>query len=234
MLDGSVPADAPEGGSIPSLPVSFFKKSFEDKLCVLESMSEKQGHKKAWDHIVVPWLNQDTARMVMTNLASGPSAVTGGGGRGQYTRVDGDLPRCPVYQPATSSHVPLKENPALGTAVAAADSEHMPETSPDGNPHPYSVPAVAIEAADPGRKTLQDLVTSLKPGKPLQEVKYTAENIVWQGAAQRRRAHPRRTSVALGTCSVDLSGPHEPTPGPGGQVSKNPCHYFLALTLRPT
>ncbi len=80
---------------------------------------------------------------------------------------------------------------------------------------------------------LQDLVTGLKPGKPWQEIKYTPENVVWQGAAQRRRTHPRRTNVALGTCSVDLSGPHEPTPRPGGQIGKNPCYYFLALTVRP-
>ena len=58
--------------------------------------------------------------------------------------------------------------------------------------------------------------------------------MLWQGAAQRRRAHPRRTNVSLGVCSVDLSGPHEPTPRPGaGKVDKNPCRYFLALTLRP-
>ena len=73
----------------------------------------------------------------------------------------------------------------------------------------------------------------MKAGKPWQEAKYTADNITWQGAAQRRRAHPRRTNVSLGICSVDLSGPHEPTPRPGWHIKKNPCHYFLALTVRP-
>ena len=36
-----------------------------------------------------------------------------------------------------------------------------------------------------------------------------------------------------GVCSVDLSGPHEATPRPGGQIAKDPCHYFLAFTVRP-
>ena len=42
-----------------------------------------------------------------------------------------------------------------------------------------------------------------------------------------------KDKLSLGTCSIDLSGPHEPTPRPGGQINKNPCHYFLVLTVRP-
>ena len=49
----------------------------------------------------------------------------------------------------------------------------------------------------------------------------------------RRRARPRRTSKRLGTCSVDLSGPHEATPRPGKHYMKDPCYYYLALTVRP-
>ena len=94
-------------------------------------------------------------------------------------------------------------------------------------PSPESTTAPTVAGSAP--KTLQDLVTTLSTDKPWQEVKYTAESAVWQGAAQRCRAHPRRTNVSLGTCSVDLSGPHEPTPRPGGPFTRNPCHYFLAL-----
>ena len=54
----------------------------------------------------------------------------------------------------------------------------------------------------------------------------------WQGAAFRRRAHPRRTNKSLGMCSVDLLGPHDPTPRLGNYVQRNPCHYFLVLTVR--
>ena len=56
---------------------------------------------------------------------------------------------------------------------------------------------------------------------------------MWQGAALRKRAHVRRSNVSLGVCSVDLSGPHVATPRPGLQTHKNPCHYFLVLTVRP-
>ena len=45
--------------------------------------------------------------------------------------------------------------------------------------------------------------------------------------------HPRRTHKSLRTCSVDLSGPHEPTSRPGAPVYKNSSHYSPALTFRP-
>ena len=80
---------------------------------------------------------------------------------------------------------------------------------------------------------LKDLITGEIKDEPWQNKKYSADNALWQGAALRRRAHQRRTNVSLGVCAVDLSGPHEPTPRPGGQILKNPCHYFLALTVRP-
>jgi len=215
MMDGPIhsnsPPDVSEGGSKhPILPVNFSTKSFEDKISVLQGVSDKLGYQKAWNKIVTPWLQQSTARMVMTNRTSEPSADTaGGGGRGKYSQVEGDLPHCPVYHPSSSSTGPLKENPVSGNAVADTNPQtHMP-------------------------KTLQDLVTGLKPSKPWQEATYSADNVVWQGAAQRRRAHPRRSNVALGTCFIDLSGPHEPTPRPGGPIAKNPCHYFLAVTVRP-
>ena len=49
----------------------------------------------------------------------------------------------------------------------------------------------------------------------------------------RRRQHARRTNVSLGVCTVDLSGPHEPTPRPGKQIHRDPATYFLVLTVRP-
>ena len=84
------------------------------------------------------------------------------------------------------------------------------------------------------RTTVSDLIKPFDQGKvPWQQLKYSAENALWQGAAQRRRAHPRRTNVSLGVCSVDLAGPFEPTPRPGKPLHKHPCHYFLVLTVRP-
>ena len=150
MMDGPIhnsPPDVSEGGSKhPILPVSFSTKSFEDKISVLQGVSDKLGFQKAWNKIVTPWLQQSTARMVMTNRTSEPSADTaGGGGRGKYSQVEGDLPHCPVYHPSSSSTGPLKENPASGNAFADADSPtHM-------------------------RKTLQDLVASNVVGPILDE-----------------------------------------------------------------
>ena len=68
---------------------------------------------------------------------------------------------------------------------------------------------------------------------PWQHEKYKSTSALWQGAALRRKQHFRRTNASLGVCSVDLSGPHEPTPRPGEHVGKNRCRYFLALTVRP-
>ena len=112
---------------------------------------------------------------------------------------------------------------------------------------PSSTPAVVAEvreevvpaeenSASPSvpPKDLKDLITSFDKDKtPWQYKKYSAENALWQGAALRRRAHNRRSNVSLGVCSVDLSGPHPPTPRPGQMTHRNPCHYFLVLTVRP-
>ncbi len=90
------------------------------------------------------------------------------------------------------------------------------------------------EAGPSGPVTTRDLVTSFDKDKtPWQYRKYSAENSLWQSAALRRRAHPRRTNTSLGVCSCDLSGPHVATPRPGNHTHKNPCYYFLVLAVRP-
>ena len=49
----------------------------------------------------------------------------------------------------------------------------------------------------------------------------------------KAQTHPRRTNTSLGTCSVDLSGPHIPTARPGHHYRKQQARWFLALTVRP-
>ena len=49
----------------------------------------------------------------------------------------------------------------------------------------------------------------------------------------RRRQHARRSNVSLGVCTVDLSGPHEPSPRPGKQIHRDTVSYFLVLAVRP-
>ena len=78
--------------------------------------------------------------------------------------------------------------------------------------------------------TLQDLFEGDLREDPWQYNSYSADNKVWQGAAMRRRQHSRRTNVSFGVCTVDLSGPHEPTPRPGKHFQQDTCTYFLVLT----
>ena len=94
-------------------------------------------------------------------------------------------------------------------------------------------PAQAVELDDTAPKELTELVQGDLADSPWQNQKYTADNAVCQGAALRRRMHHRRSNVSLGVCAVDLSGPHEPTPRPGNHIAKDPCHYFLVLSVRP-
>ena len=106
----------------------------------------------------------------------------------------------------------------------------------DVSPHPTagpladqladSIPKDVAPAASPQGGT-SDHIKSLDEEKvPWQYQKYSAESSLWQGAALRRRAQTRRTNKSLGVCSVDLSGPHEPTPRPGNYVQIKPAHYF--------
>ena len=54
---------------------------------------------------------------------------------------------------------------------------------------------------------------------------YQKGSATWQAAAQRRHSHWRRTNAVLGCASVDLSGPHEPTPMPGAKLGQQPANY---------
>ena len=49
----------------------------------------------------------------------------------------------------------------------------------------------------------------------------------------RRRQHARRSNVSLGVCTVDLSGPHEPSPRLGKQIHRDTVSYFLVLAVLP-
>ena len=49
----------------------------------------------------------------------------------------------------------------------------------------------------------------------------------------RRRQHARRSNVSLGVCTVDGSGPHEPSPRLGKQIHRDTVSYFLVLAVRP-
>jgi len=89
-----------------------------------------------------------------------------------------------------------------------------------GRPKQHKNPVSDVLTSQPAK--LEDLVTGDLSDKPWQNEKYSSDSALWQGAALRRKMHQRRTKTALGTCSIDLSGPHEPTPRPGGNIAKDP------------
>ena len=83
---------------------------------------------------------------------------------------------------------------------------------------------------------LTDVFESIKGDlseRPWQELKYDKNNKHWQGAAQRRHLHRRHANQSIGVASVDLSGPHLPTPQPGKRsIGSSPAYYFLVLTVK--
>ena len=80
---------------------------------------------------------------------------------------------------------------------------------------------------------LQDLFKGELPEEPWQNRRYDPDNRLWQAAAMRKKAHVRRSNVSLGVCTVDLSGPHEPSPRPGNHIHRDPVSYCLVLSIRP-
>ena len=116
----------------------------------------------------------------------------------------------------------------LGGLFPAADA------APDSAPQ-VQVPAPPPSAAAPaaGPRTLEDLFRCEIPDEPWQHERYSGDNRTWQAAAMRKRSRFRRTGVSLGVCTVDLSGPHEPTPRPGNRICRDMASYFLVQTVKP-
>ena len=94
-------------------------------------------------------------------------------------------------------------------------------------------PAPEVAAPEARPRTIEDLFKGELPDDPWQNKRYSSDNLTWQAAAMRKRAHFRRTGVSLGVVTVDLSGPREPTPRPGNQICRDMASYFLVLTARP-
>ena len=189
-----------------------YRCSFQDKMRTLKSLAKTRGLLEQWELIVTPWLEQIDTNIVKAIYISETSAGT----------FSDEV--C-----FTFDHEPAGE-PSGGPL-----SDEAPPQKVSGGSSSDSIMPAVPSAPIPARQVIvKDLVVGLNDDDvPWQHKKYSSDNAVWQGAALRRRMHPRRTNKSLGTCSVDLSGPHEPTPRPGDHVKKNPCRYFLALTVHP-
>ena len=132
-------------------------------------------------------------------------------------------------QPEGDLSISLPGAPTFAAAVSAETPGDDKPRAEGGIDEATSVPA-AVSAAP---RQLEDLFKGQLPEEPWQNKRYSPDNKVWQAAAMRRRQHTRRSNVSLGVCTVDLSGPHEPTPRPGKQIHKDQATYFLVLTVRP-
>ena len=112
---------------------------------------------------------------------------------------------------------------SISVAMAMTD-ENVSSAPPSGG-------GVAASATKDMKPKVEDLVTTKISEDPWQYKPFDSASATWQAAAQRRHQHRRRTNALLGIASVDLSGPHEPTPMVGGKIGQQPGHYFLALTI---
>ena len=145
-----------------------------------------------------------------------------------------------VYSVTGEPHVDDMASPEVSTAAAGTAACGAEKVNEDVMPARQLSPGgggidsrpEAIHGGHSQPRELKDLVRGDVAEQPCQFKRYSADNAVWQGAALRRRMHHRRSNVSLGVCAVDLSGPHEPTPRPGGQIAKDPCHYLLVSASR--
>ena len=162
----------------------------------------------------------DTLVQLMADCKSGWAGLPTTGPGGDHLRAG---------SPTGVDAAPLRAAPVIAQE-APAEAANAPPQAPAAAPEaPLQGPGDAAEAP----RELPDLFQGDLPEEPWQERRYSADNRIWQAAAMRRRAHARRSNVSLGVCTVDLSGPHEPSPRPGNHIHFDTVTYFLVLSVRP-
>ena len=107
----------------------------------------------------------------------------------------------------------------------------IPISPVESEPHGQEEVVPVVEP--PRDVKIEDLITGELEAQPWQIKKYDSDSMTWQGAALRRRMHTRRSYVSLGVATADLSGPHEASPRPNKHITKDPCYYYLVLTVGP-
>jgi len=182
-------------------------------------------------------------------------------GRGHLgTRAERETcPKHPVRGRSPNAHASgasAAEQQAHAAPATAAEDEEVEPTSTNDEPAEMSPATQELRTKDNGAgigdlfsedaeefqvaptedlipKGLEDLFKGELPAEPWQHKRYSPDNRIWQAAAMRRRQHARRSNVSLGVCTVDLSGPHEPSPRPGKQIHRDTGSYFRVLAVRP-
>ncbi len=217
----------------------------------LREVASKEGYEDLFTQVVDPWIqgrteqtlikaattstnpNPDTSSAVAATLEeplAAPEAAP------EAATLEGPL-AAPVRQAAPQPAPEQQEVYDRMLQPFDPDSDEQPEADPpptqqqqqEENPPREKNPP--REENPPGE--LEGLFTGNLPQEPWQNKRYNSDDRIWQAAAMRKRQHARRTNTSLGVCTVDLSGPHEPSPRPGCQLHRDPVTYFLVLTLRP-
>ena len=161
MLEAITPPDTSEGGRF-SPSQDFNDKSFIDQMRELQSIAHRRGLDKALALIAEPWLRTPKSSW-KTQTAIVKAAIA----TDVSTGVDND-DYFTSHPEATASTAP----------PVVVISDEVPEP-----PTPHEQPRTI--------RTLQDMVTPLPSDhEPWQYQKYSKDNSVWQGAAQRRRHIP--------------------------------------------
>ena len=238
------------GGSV---GISPFSQEFEQRCRNLNSFTEclkvvalmiselkllalRQGLGSSWENIVGPWLTQHpqmdkvpdpSSHLASSACTSSPSACTSSPSActsSTSVSYDQQPARSVVERPRAT--IAVRAAPGLADGQAAV-AEPVAAEAPDA----AVAEPVAAESEPPER--VEDLLRGDIADDPWQYKPYKAGNASWMAAAQRKHSHRRRTNQLLGVASVDLSGPHEPTPRVGAKVGERPGQYFCVLTIRP-
>ena len=170
----------------------------EHALGELRQVAIDNNLKEPWDIIMEPWMRDAHLNVQLSETVCVCAASAAST---SFT--------APMARPATDSS---------GGQPFDQQSQHQHGSGPSREQR--------VEEQSETPKELKDLMAGNISDKPWQKQKCSAGNALWQGAALRRRMHHRRTNVSLGVCTTDVSGPHEPTPRPGGHIAKDPCYCF--------
>ena len=243
LLLDQVPQTAPDGGRIDRGTTHFDSDSTHIRQVVhmrlgeLKDRAVQRGMLSLWIKLVEPWMGTSTASSAHLNeersvaksgnlpTPVGNPVVLGPSRAPQNHQVDEDvfgLPQDPQLDTdifGLSEFGPGPEESGA-TPVAQAPGPSGPGSSTPADPKSGPLDFRGIK------------MTGRLKDDPWQSKRYDKGSALWQAAAQRRHLHRRRTDASIGVCSVDLSGPHEPTPKPGFRVGAAMAHYFLVVTVR--
>ena len=207
-------------------------------LAPLRTVARDHGYEELFENLVDPWVNHHASGGNCSETRTGSttsSAVALMPHQGMNDLVMNTLNSISITMTDLASSAKrlasFAEHQAEARAVKTPerpDFSSSPTAGPprresdSGDVGPLEEPPAEAEVGeahdqgvavppDPPRE-LQDLLCGELPEEPWRHRRYSPDK--WQSAEMRRRAHYRRSNVSLtlGVCTVDLSGPHEPSP----------------------